>query len=128
MSIACRSTFMLAVVSKVKSTPRSVSAFTAGPDIVARRIDRRRRAEFARELQAAVDEIDGDDLAGADELGRHDRAQADRAGSKHGDARVDADLQRIDDAAGAGDDAATERAEQFERRLGDRPSPARARG
>ena len=42
-------------------------------------------AELLGRLEPAVGEVDGDDVAGAEQPGAHDRRQADRAGADDGD-------------------------------------------
>jgi hypothetical protein len=72
-------------------------------------------AQFAREIEARRIDVHRDDRGGARDLGRHDRAQAHRPGTKGHEAGAGMDLERIQDRACSGLDTATQRPDQFER-------------
>ena len=84
-----------AASSKVAGTPTASIATSAPSPSVSSRDDRQRilaavvdgdvGAELLGRFQPAVGEVDGDDVARAEQAGAHDRRQADRAGADDGD-------------------------------------------
>jgi hypothetical protein len=76
-----------------------------------------RGAEFARELEAGWDDVDGDDGGRADGASRHHRTEPHRSRAGDSEARSSADAQRPPHRARTGLDAAAQRAEQLQRRV-----------
>jgi hypothetical protein len=65
-----------------------------------------RSAELARQREARLDQIHGDDGAGPDQFCRHDRAQSDRAGAEDDNGIIDVDVPQSDEGSVSCTDAA----------------------
>ena len=70
-------------------------------------VDRRDRADFLREIELFVGQVDGDDI-GAHGARDHDRRQADAAAAVHGDPFAGCDAALVDDGAEGCDEAAAQ--------------------
>ena len=82
-----------------------------------RSVDRVGGAQFPGQLESGRNHVDCDDGGRAGDVGRHDRAEADGARAGDDEAGAGADAQRTQHRAGAGLDAAAQRAEQLQRRV-----------
>jgi hypothetical protein len=76
-----------------------------------------RRAELARQREAAIVDVDRDDGIAARDLGRHQAREADRADAEDGKGIARLRLHAVEDGARPGLPAAGERADQVERRI-----------
>src|SRR3546814_13307106 len=70
-------------------------------DITVADLDDVRRAQFLRQRETFVMDIDGNDRAGGCDLRRHDSSEAHRAGAEHGDRLAGRDLEAVEDSASA---------------------------
>ena len=75
------------------------------------------RAEFARKLEPAVMDVNGDDRVAARDLRRHQRREADRTDSEYREGIPRPRLHAVEHGARAGLSAACERPDQIERRI-----------
>src|SRR5215471_3514943 len=81
-------------------------------------IDRVRGAKIARQREASIVNVDGDDRFATRDPCRHQRRQPDGASPKQRKTFTRSRRHRVEDCAGPGLDAASERAKQIERRVG----------
>ena len=83
----------------------SVSSRTTSSGVLAAVVDDDVGAELLGGLEPAVGQVDGDDVARAEQPGAHDRRQADRAGADDGDdvAGLDVAVEHADLVAGRQD-------------------------
>ena len=86
--------------------------------VVRARVHRLRRAEFRREGELLVREIDGDDLARAGEPRAENDAQAHAPQAYHRDRLARFELGGVDDRADPGQHRAAEQGREFQRQVG----------
>src|SRR5690606_27697319 len=71
-----------------------------------------RRTELPRQGESLLDDVDGDDRADVGRRGGHECTQTDRPGARDHDAVERTGPENVEDGAGSGLDAASQRAEQ----------------